>query len=160
MLSKYQIIHQVGPKNEADVRARAQAVMGDNEYRSRYKVFGYLDSLAMSMSAGAADIVISRAGSTIFEIAAWGVPSIIIPFAKSHGDHTRKNAFNYARRGAASVIEEQNLSPHVLEAEIDRILGDKDLYQGMSENALNFFDPEAADKIAREIVEISLTHEK
>jgi len=71
------------------------------------KIFGYLDSLAMSMAAGAADLVISRAGSTIFEISAWGVPSIIVPFEHSHGDHARKNAFNYARRGAASVIEEQ-----------------------------------------------------
>lgn len=160
LLPKYQIIHQVGLKNEEDVRMRTQAVLGDSEYRSRYKIFGYLDSLAMSMAAGAADLVISRAGSTIFEIAAWGVPSIIIPFASSHGDHTRKNAFNYARRGAASVIEEQNLAPHVLEAEIDRIIGDIELHSSMAENARNFFDPEAAEKIAHEIVEISLTHEK
>jgi len=160
LLPKYQIIHQVGPQNESDLRARAQAVLTDNEYRSRYKIFGYLDSLAMSMAAGAAGLVISRAGSTIFEISAWGIPSIIIPFAHSHGDHARKNAFNYARRGAASVIEEQNLAPHVLEAEIDRIMNDNDLYTNMVENANNFFDPHAAEKIAQEIVEISLTHEK
>jgi UDP-N-acetylglucosamine--N-acetylmuramyl-(pentapeptide) pyrophosphoryl-undecaprenol N-acetylglucosamine transferase len=160
LLPKYQIIHQVGTSNEDEVRLRSQAILTDNQYRSRYKIFGFLDNLAMSMSAGAADLVISRAGSTLFEIAAWGVPSIIIPFTKSNGDHSRKNAFNYARRGAAVVIEEQNLAPHVLESEIDRIISDKELHNSMSENAKNFFDPHAAQQIAGEIVEIALTHEK
>lgn len=160
LLPKYQIIHQVGTKNEPEVTARAQAILSASEYRSRYKVFGFLDSLAMSMAAGAASVIVSRAGSTIFEIAAWGVPSIIVPFANSHGDHARKNAFNYARRGACSVIEENNLAPHVLAAEIGRILGDKEVYKRMHENAQNFFDPLAAKKIATEIVEIALSHEE
>ena len=44
----------------------------------------------MKMSAGVADLIISRAGSTIFQIAVWGVPSIIIPITNSNGDHQRK----------------------------------------------------------------------
>jgi len=160
LLPKYQIIHQVGATLEPEVTARAQAILHASEFRSRYKVFGFLDSLAMSMAAGAASVIISRSGSTIFEIAAWGVPSIIIPIADSHGDHARKNAFNYARRGACSVIEESNFAAHVLIAEIDRILGDKELYKRMHENAQNFFDPLAARKISTEIIEIALSHEQ
>lgn len=162
LLPKYQIIHQVGTANESEVRARASAILNNNEYRSRYKIFGFLDALAMSMAAGAATLVISRAGSTLFEIASWGVPSIIIPFAEnqSQGDHARKNAFNYARRGACSVIEEANLAPRLLEAEINRIITDTEVYNTMQENAQNFFDPHAAEKIAQEIIEITLTHEK
>ena len=67
-------------------------------------------------------MIISRGGSGIFEIALWGVPSIIIPLSTSAEDHQRKNAFTYARSGAAIVIEEANLTPNILTAEIDRIL--------------------------------------
>lgn len=160
LLPHFQIIHQVGSANKESVQSRSQAILTDNEYRSRYKLFGFLDSLAMSMSAGSADLIVSRAGSTIFEIAAWGVPSIIIPFAVSHGDHARKNAYNYARRGACSVIEEGNLAPFVLRSEIERILNDKELYAHMVENAQHFFNSGAAEQISQEIVSIALTHEQ
>ena len=42
------------------------------------------------MAAGVATIIVSRAGSTIFEIASWGIPSIIIPITTTNGDHQRK----------------------------------------------------------------------
>ena len=102
----------------------------------------------MRMSAGAATIVISRAGSTIFEIAAWGLPSIIIPITNSNGDHQRRNAFNYSRRGACVVIEEENLSSHLLLSEINRLMDDESSRKKMGEAAKNFFKSDAADKIA------------
>jgi predicted glycosyltransferase len=74
------------------------------------------------MSAGTAEIVVSRAGSTIFEIAAWGLPSIIIPLPNTISHDQTANAFAYAKSGAAVVIEENNLSSHVLIEEIDRIV--------------------------------------
>ena len=83
----------------------------------------------MKMAAGAATIIISRAGSTLFEIASWGVPSILIPFTNSNADHSRKNAFSYARAGACSVIEEMNMTANILSSEIERIIGDKTGYE-------------------------------
>ena len=71
----------------------------------------------MKMAAGAATIIISRAGSTLFQIASWGVPSILIPFTNSNADHSRKNAFNYARAGACRVIEEANMTANILSGE-------------------------------------------
>ena len=159
LLSKYQIIHQTGAAHLEDIEKRVSVSLSP-EARRRYKPFGYLNDLAMRMSSGVASLVVSRAGSTIFEIASWGLPSIVIPIANSHGGHQRKNAFNYARAGAAEVIEEKNLSPHILIAEIDRLMADEKGRAKMAEAAKSFSKPDAARKIAKEILAIALEHEK
>jgi UDP-N-acetylglucosamine--N-acetylmuramyl-(pentapeptide) pyrophosphoryl-undecaprenol N-acetylglucosamine transferase len=114
----------------------------------------------MKMAAGVAELVISRAGSTIFEIALWGKPSIIVPIPTSVSHNQRSNAFAYSRTGACVVLEEENLSPHVFTAEVDRIMADESLRKRMRESAKNFASPDAADKIAREIIRIGLSHER
>src|SRR5690606_28719243 len=118
---KYVIIHQVGKRNIKEVSTTADAVLYQSPHKDRYKPFDYLNSLAMRMAAGVSSVVISRAGSTIFEIAAWGVPSIIIPINERVSRDQRSNAFAYARAGACSVIEEANLTPNILVSEITRL---------------------------------------
>jgi len=158
LVRSFQIVHQTGEKNLDEVLALTSVILRDAPNRNSYKPFGYLSTLAMKMAAGAADLIVSRAGSTIFEIAAWGKPSILIPIRESNGDHQRKNAFNYARRGAAVVVEEKNLKPSVLLSEIKRVLGDEGLRTKMGEAAREFFMPDAARKIAREAIKIALAH--
>jgi len=120
-----------------------------------------LNTLAMRMSAGAANLVISRGGaSAIFEIAAWGLPSIIIPITDSNGDHQRKNSFSYARARAGIVMEEKNLTPNLLISEISRIISDKILQKNMRNGAQNFAKPNAARKIAEAIIATALKHEE
>jgi UDP-N-acetylglucosamine--N-acetylmuramyl-(pentapeptide) pyrophosphoryl-undecaprenol N-acetylglucosamine transferase len=160
LVDRYQIIHQTGKSNVQEVSRTANIILGNNSNKERYRVFDYLNNLTLTMAAGAADLIISRAGSTIFEIASWGVPSIVIPITESNGNHQRINAYTYARSGAASVIEESNLTTNVLIGEIDRILQDQNLRNNMSLAAKNFTQPEAANKIAREIIQIALTHEE
>jgi UDP-N-acetylglucosamine--N-acetylmuramyl-(pentapeptide) pyrophosphoryl-undecaprenol N-acetylglucosamine transferase len=159
LVKNYQIIHQTGIKNFKNVSGQAEVVLAGNEQRIRYTPIAYLNALQMKMAAGAATIVVSRAGSTLFEIASWGVPSILVPFANSNADHARKNAFSYARAGACSVIEEANMTANILNSEIDRIIGDKTGYVLMAKNAKTFGKPGAAEKIARELVNIALSHE-
>ncbi len=160
LVSNYQIIHQTGIKNFKTVSGQAEVVLSGNPSKSRYLPMPYLNPLALKMAAGAASIIVSRAGSTLFEIASWGVPSILIPFTNSNGDHSRKNAFSYARTGACSVIEEANMTANILSGEIERILNDKQGYEQMVQNTKTFNKPGASDKIAREIVDIALSHEK
>ncbi len=160
LVKKYQVIHQTGKLNFDEVSKRSALILAGSEYKSRYKPFAFLNLLAMRMAAGVASIVISRAGSTIFEIAAWGIPSIIIPFTNSNNDHAKKNAFAYARAGAAVVIEEKNLTPHILLSEADRITADLILHDKMSAAAKDFFEPGAAKKIAEKVLEIGLGHIK
>lgn len=160
LVEKYQVIHQVGEANMAEFKKLTDATLHKHPQKNRYKQFGFLNPLAMKMTSGVSKLVISRAGSALFEIAVWGIPSIIIPITKSNGDHQRKNAFNYARYGACTVIEEDNLHPNILLSEIDRILENKEIWEEMSKSAKKFSQGNAGEKIARAIVEIALSHEK
>ena len=159
LLEKFQIIHQTGRANYKDVLARVETVLINSGNKDRYKPFDYLNVLALRMAAGVADIIVSRAGSAIFEIAMWGVPSIIISSTDTNGDHQRKNAFAYARSGAAVVIEEANLTPHILAGEITRIIGDARARETMKRAALSFVKQDASRAIAKEILSIALRHE-
>ena len=160
MLNRYQVIHQTGHANFEDVKEMITVVLKDHPYAYRYHPFDTLNELAMRMAAGVASIVISRAGSTIFEIAAWGLPSIIIPLSKEVSHDQTQNAFSYAETGAASVIEENNLNSHILLEEIDRICNNSSIKTTMQESAKKFARLDSALEIADAILEIALTHEK
>jgi len=159
LVEKYQIIHQAGLNNIEDVTLRSKLLLENSSYSNRYIATAYLNNLATRMAAGIATIVISRAGSAIFEIASWGIPSIIIPITNSNGDHQRKNAFNYARTGACEVIEESNFSPHILMATIEKILENKEKLDSMRTKALAFSTPTAAETIAQAALQIAISHE-
>lgn len=158
LVEKYQIVHQTGRANLDEVTKRADHVLRDNQWKSRYHPFPFLNPLAMRMAAGVASVVITRAGSLLFEIASWGIPALVVPITKSNNDHQRKNAFAYARSGAAEVIEEKNLTPHIIISEIDRVTTDLILHDRMSAAAKDFFQPNAAKKIAEKVLEIGLSH--
>jgi UDP-N-acetylglucosamine--N-acetylmuramyl-(pentapeptide) pyrophosphoryl-undecaprenol N-acetylglucosamine transferase len=159
LLEKYQIVHQTGEDHIKDITGRAKVVMGDSLLLDNYKPFGYLNDFAMRMSAGAASLVISRAGSTIFEIASWGLPSIIIPIPEPVSHDQVKNAFAYARSGACVVIEQNNLTPGLLASEVSRILDNEETKHKMSTAARAFARADAAKLIANALLDIALSHE-
>lgn len=160
LLDKYQVVHQTGKANYDEVSKTARVVAPEEHLQARYKPFPYLNDVAMRMSAGIADLIITRAGSTLFEVANWGVPAIVIPITESNADHQRKNAFAYARAGAGVVIEENNLTPTVLKQEITRILEDPIVARDMVEGAKHFAKPDAARVLAEAIIDTVLRHEK
>ncbi len=159
LLNNYQIIHQTGKANYEEIIQTTSVVLQDHKFRNRYHPFDYMNALAERMSAGVASLIISRGGSTIFEIAAWGLPSIIIPITETNGDHQRKNSYNYARTGAALVIEENNLTPEILVAQIKNLMNDPERLRKMRESALSFAKTDAAYKVADELINIALKHE-
>lgn len=160
LLKKYQVIHQTGEKNFKTVTTDVGVILGDDVHRTRYKPFPFLNDVQTKMFGGASSVIIGRSGSSLFEIAAWGKPSILIPYPIAHGDHQRKNAYHYARSGACVVIEEANLTPSVLMNEIEDIIENSERYKTMSERAQKFFKSDAAREIAVEAIKIALTHEK
>ncbi len=160
LVSKYQVVHQTGKKNIAVIQETANVVLQGNENKNRYKPFDYLNLLHLRAAAGLCNLVISRAGSTIFEIAAWGKPSIIIPIPEPTSHDQRTNAYSYARSGAAEVIEEKNLAPGVFVSEIQRILENKEEAKKMATAAKGFARLDSARLIAQEILAIAVSHEK
>ena len=91
-------------------------------------------------------------------LAAWGMPSILIPLPHAAQDHQRENAYSYAHSGAATVVEENNLTPHRLFEEIERIISDEKQSARMKTAALAFSKKDAAEKIAREIITLAIEH--
>ncbi len=160
LVSNYQVIHQTGVLNFNAVSKQANVVLRESPHKTRYVSRAFLNPLAIKMAAGAATLIVSRAGSMLFEIASWGVPSILIPIAETNLDHQKKNAFNYARSGASSVVEEANMTANILSGEIERIIENKEEYNKMAQSAKNFHKPDAAMKIARAIVDLALSHEE
>ncbi len=160
LVTKYQIIHQVGVFGYKEgIPDRANIVLEKSEHKDRYHQFKFLTVVAEKMAGGAASLVITRAGSTLFEIALWEKPSIVIPITNSNDDHQRKNAYAFARAGACMVVEESNLSPHLLISDIDTLMKDETKRKHMGESARAYAKPDAALVIAREVVRIALSHE-
>lgn len=160
LLKNYQVIHQTGEANFEEVTQLASVILNNVDEKGRYHPFAYLNELAMRMASGAADLVISRAGSTLFEIAAWGLPSIVIPIPKDVSHDQTTNAIAYAKTGAAVSIEQNNLSPVLLTSEIHRIMDNPDLYARMKLAAEAAGSTNAAKIIAQELVDIGLSHEQ
>ncbi len=160
LTKKYYIIHQTGKNNILAAKAAANNILRGSEYADRYKPFDFLDREGMRRAASLTDLVLSRAGSTIFEIAAWGKASILVPYEYAYGDHQHHNAFAYARTGACRVIEDGNLSTSILMLEIENILNEPILKEKMEKAARNFHKPDAAIEVAVSIAEVGLAHER
>lgn len=157
LLQEAQIIHVTGERNFSEYQKIITVTLGDipDELRRRYRYFPYLDFIEMRSAYAAADVVLARAGSgTIFEIAGFGRPSILIPLEGSANDHQRMNALEYAKTGAAIVMEKENFTPHLVLAGIKSILADEGRRKLMEEKARTFFRADAAAVIADEIVRI------
>lgn len=160
LVSSANIIHQTGQANIKEVESISQVILAKSKHADRYHAVNYLTEISLQRAAGVADLVISRAGAnSIAEIGLWKKPAILVPIPESISHDQRTNAYSYARTGAAIVLEEGNLTPHVLVSEVRRILGDAALAKRMGASAAGFTDPDAARILANEILQISLTHE-
>lgn len=160
LVSRANIIHQTGQANFKSVESVAKVVLAQSPDASRYHPVNYLNEVSLQRSAGVADIIVSRAGAnSIAEIGLWKKPAILIPIPESISHDQRTNAYSYARTGAAVVLEEENLAPHLLVSEIQRILDDPALAKRMGASAAGFTDPDAARILASETLTIALSHE-
>ena len=154
-----QVIHQTGQNNYDGVKKRAEVVLEKNPYASRYRAYGFLGEADLRDALSIATLAISRPGAgSIYYLAASSLPAILVPITDSAQDHQRANAYNYARTGAAQVIEEENLTGNILFAEIRRLLENPERLEKMRASAAAFARPDAAEKIAREIINLALAH--
>ncbi len=160
LLQHYQVVHQTGKDDFDEIKMLTDASLMGNEYKNRYHPFAFLNQLSLKMLAGVSDLVISRAGASLFEIAYWNIPSIIIPMTSSYKAYQIKNAYAYAREGGCLVIEENNLSDSGLIFEINRLISDARAREKMIEGAKKFAIVDAEKHIAKKIIDISLSHEK
>lgn len=160
LVSFANIIHQTGKDNFASVESTAKVILGKTPHAERYHSFPYLAKDSLRQAAGAASLVVSRAGATsITEISLWHKPSILIPIPESISHDQRMNAYAYARTGAGVVLEEENMTPHLLASEARRIVSDPQVMRDMATKSEGFATTDAAHLIAEELIRIALTHD-
>ncbi len=157
LLKHFAIIHQVGRANFLQYKAEYEFMSRNHTdaLHANYRMHPYLDDSEMATALNAADIVVCRSGSQIFELAALGKPSILIPLPSSANNHQRENAYAYAKSGAAIVIEEENLLPGVFVTQVKKIMSDPALLERMSQSARTFYKANAADVIAKDVLDAS-----
>jgi len=154
LLEIFEIIHQAGEKNFKQVRAEARVVIprGQEKY---YHIFPFLREEELKKAYQIADLIIARAGSgTIFEIAALGKPSILIPLPEAAQNHQVKNAYSFAEKGGCLVLEETNFTSRFFLEKLKYLFsqGRSEELDNMSKSAREFARPWAANKIAQEIL--------
>lgn len=156
-IKKYEVLHQCGTKHFKKIKKFTDIKLKSNTDKKSYHPYSVLGENELACAYTASSIIVSRAGSgSIFEIAASGKPSILIPYNFSAGNHQEKNAHEYAKTGASIVLEGTNLTPHMLIGEIERILNNPERNKSMSRAARQFAKPEAGQRIAEEIIKLAI----
>lgn len=103
-------------------------------YPKNVKIVSYLDEMLRVLKK--TDVIVTRAGaSTIAEITALGVPSIMVPSPYVTHNHQLKNAKVLEKKGATIVLEEKDFTKEKLIEKIDYILNDKAVYEKMKKSA-------------------------
>jgi UDP-N-acetylglucosamine--N-acetylmuramyl-(pentapeptide) pyrophosphoryl-undecaprenol N-acetylglucosamine transferase len=156
LLTLGHVIHQIGKNIFKEYYQIANGYILENvpARKKFYHPFAFIENKDLIKFLKMADLVISRAGAgAIFEIAASGLPAILIPLRKEVGGlHQIENAYEYANAGAAIVIEEQNLFPDLLATIVNKVLREENTLLEMKKNALSFSKKNATENIVKELI--------
>ncbi len=136
----FRVLHAAGERDLPELRAPGP----------RYDLRGYIDDFGQALAAS--DLVIARAGGSIFEIAAHARPAVLIPYPHATADHQSANARFMQRAGAAIVIPDAELTAARLALEVGRLLADRTRLAAMARAAATVARPEAAREIAGELL--------
>jgi len=138
----FELIHLAGAGQVDEVRA----LLHERQPGPRYRVLGYLDDFHSAVAA--ADLVISRAGGSVFELAAIGRPAILVPYPYATADHQTKNARWLVDAGAAVLVPDGECTAERIRALVTELLGDQGRLDAMAAAARTVARPDAADVIA------------
>ena len=120
-------------------------------HRDDYVLLASTNEFGAALAAP--DIAISRAGGTVWELAAAGTPAILVPYPHATADHQTQNARHFERGGGAVVVPELELQR--VPALVDELLADRPRLEAMRAAMLSMARPQAADEIAEELIELA-----
>ena len=118
-----------------------------------YHLHAYVEPFADAL--GAADLAVARAGGSVFELAAAGVPSLLVPYPHATSNHQAGNARWMVAGGAAVVLPDAELRPQRLTDEVAALVGDRERRLEMRQAALRLARPDAAEDIAAEVLTLA-----
>ncbi len=151
LLTEFEVIHQAGEKNFQQLSIEIKTIISES-HKPYYHLVPFLKETDLRHIYAATDLVVSRAGSgIIFELAALGMPSILVPLPESAQNHQVKNAYTYATNGAAIVLEEANLTGRFFLEKIRFLFSHPEEMARLKGAAMKFAKPEAALAVAEEL---------
>ncbi len=141
--ARFHVLHAAGTRDLPRLREMAPPA-------PHYDLRGYISEFGDALLAS--DLVVSRAGGSIFEIAAHGRPAVLIPYPYATADHQAFNARYMADAGAAVVIPDRELSGARLAHEVGSLLADTQRLAAMARASAELARPDAAREVAGELL--------
>jgi UDP-N-acetylglucosamine--N-acetylmuramyl-(pentapeptide) pyrophosphoryl-undecaprenol N-acetylglucosamine transferase len=138
--ARFRVLHSAGERNASELLAPGP----------HYDLRGYIPDFGQALLAS--DLVVARAGGSVFEIAAHGRPAVLVPYPFATADHQTLNARFMERAGAAVVIPDSELTAARLAQEVGGLLADRARLSAMGNAAAAIARPGAAQEIAAEVL--------
>jgi len=146
-LQGFSVIHVAGERDFIQTQEQLAGMGGNPDYR----LFSYLDDFPLALAV--AHVAVSRAGGSVAELLALGIPSILVPFPAATADHQSKNAHAVEEAGAARMIADSNLTVDRLAREVQEI-SQPEVRDRMALAARALARTDAATRIAKQVVEL------
>lgn len=155
ILGMAEVIHCCGRENFKDLEKNTPK-------SPDYHLYPFLNAEQLKHAYAIADLILNRAGAgSIFEIAALGKSSILIPLPSAAADHQQENAFEFANlpageagTGRAIVLDQENLTPNILLEQISNLLSNPQKLFEMSQKAKSFYNFQTPELIRDEILKL------
>ncbi len=143
--AQFRVLHAAGARDLPELEAPGP----------HYDLRGYVEDFGEALLAG--DLIVARAGGSIFEIAAHGRPAVLIPYPHATADHQSENARYMERAGAAVILPDDELSPARLAQVVGGLLADRARLGEMARASAALARPDAARTIAAEVLAAART---
>jgi len=137
------VLHLAGERDFEALRGRVS--------RADYRLVPYTHDFGAAL--GACDLVLSRAGGSVYDLALAGKPAVLVPYPHATADHQSKNARYFEQAGAAVVVPDGEIAG--VPALVRELLADPARLAAMSERMLAVARPNAADEIAEELIALA-----
>ena len=138
------VLHLCGARDYEELSGRVA--------RADYRLEPFVDDFGTALAA--ADLVVARAGGSVWEVAAAARPAVLVPYPHATSDHQRGNAAYFADAGGAIVVDDAEVAERV-PALVDELLADPERRQRMAAAMRAAAKPDAADRIADELVALA-----
>jgi UDP-N-acetylglucosamine--N-acetylmuramyl-(pentapeptide) pyrophosphoryl-undecaprenol N-acetylglucosamine transferase len=140
------VLHACGRRDYPELAQRLEQLGRPGHYKLHPFITPFADAYA------AADLATARAGGSVFELLAAGLPAVLVPYPHATADHQTKNARWTERGGAAVVVRDEELDGPRLAREVAALLGAPDRLRAMGRAALELARPDAAERVAHGVL--------
>jgi UDP-N-acetylglucosamine--N-acetylmuramyl-(pentapeptide) pyrophosphoryl-undecaprenol N-acetylglucosamine transferase len=150
----FHVVHVCGRRDFERLEDRLSAA----PRRERYTLLAYEPDLGDCLAA--CDLVVGRSGGSIFEVAAAGRPAVLVPYPHAAAGHQSANAAWMAEAGAATVVDDEELSAERLTAEVAGLFADAPRMAAMAAASAKLAMPDAARRIADAVLEAATPRQR